>query len=59
MGLQPPSPQTGVPRNDVGNVVEAMLLDPRVKWIAIVLEQSNAGEEEFTVTPYIEDPTTG
>jgi hypothetical protein len=59
MGLQPPSPQTGVPRSDVGNVVEAMLLDPRVQWIAIVLEQSNGGEEEFTVTPYIEDPTTG
>jgi hypothetical protein len=59
MGLQPPSPQTGVPRSDVGNVVEAMLLDPRVQWIAIVLEHAGTDADEFTVTPYIEDPTSG
>ena len=59
MALQPPSAQTNVPRNDVGNVVDAMLLDGRVKWVGIVFEASVGGVDRFTITPYIVDPTTG
>jgi hypothetical protein len=57
MALQPPSAQTSVPRDDAGNVVDAMLLDARVKWIAIVFEATVDGVDRFTVTPYISDPT--
>lgn len=57
MSLQPPSPQTGVPRDDVHNVVEAMLLDDRIKWIAIVFEKNAGGQDLFTLTPYVLDPT--
>ena len=57
MALQPPSPQTNVPRSDVANVVDAMLLDSRVKWIGIVYEYT-IGVDRFTVTPYVVDPTT-
>ena len=59
MALQPPSAQTNVPRNDVGNVVDAILLDSRVKWVGVVLEASVGGVDRFTITPYIVDPTTG
>jgi hypothetical protein len=59
MSLQPPSPQTNVQRGDAGNVVDAMLLDPRVKWIAVVFETTANGIDQFTVTPYIADPTSG
>ena len=59
MALQPPSAQTNVPRNDVGNVVDAMLLDSRVKWVGVVYEASVGGADRFTITPYIVDPTTG
>jgi hypothetical protein len=59
MSLQPPSPQTNVPRDDAGNVVDAMLLDAQVKWIAIVFDTSVNGVDQFTVTPYISDPTSG
>ena len=59
MALQPPSAQTNVPRNDVGNVVDAMLLDSRVKWVGVVFEASVGGVDRFTITPYIVDPTTG
>ena len=57
MALQPPSPQTNVPRFDVFNIVDAMLLDSRVKWIGIVYETTAGGVDQFTVTPYIVDPT--
>ena len=57
MALQPPSPQSNVPRNDVSNVVDAMLLDSRVKWVGIVYEATVGGNDQFTVTPYIVDPT--
>lgn len=57
MALQPPSPQSNVPRNDVPNVVDAMLLDNQVKWIGIVYEATVGGVDRFTVTPYIVDPT--
>jgi hypothetical protein len=59
MALQPPSAQTNVPRNDVGNVVDAMLLDSRVKWVGAVFEATVSGVDRFTITPYIVDPTTG
>jgi len=58
MALQQPSPQSNVPRTDVGNVVDAMLLDSRVKWVGIVYEATVGGVDQFTVTPYIVDPTT-
>ena len=57
MALQPPSAQTNVPRNDVANVVDAMLLDSRVKWVGIVYEATVGGVDQFAVTPYIVDPT--
>ena len=57
MALQPPSPQSNVPRNDVANVVDAMLLDTRVKWIGIVYVVTDGGIDRFTITPYIVDPT--
>ncbi len=59
MALNPPSPQTGVPRDDVHNVVEAMLLDTSVKWVSIVYEKTAGGEDQFAVTPYTTDPTGG
>jgi hypothetical protein len=59
MALQPPSPQTNVPRNDVANVVDAMLLDDQVKWVAIIYEATVGGLDRFTVTPYVVDPTGG
>jgi hypothetical protein len=57
MALQPPSPQTNVPRSDVSNVVDAMLLDSQVKRIGIVYEATVGGVDRFTVTPYVVDPT--
>ncbi len=57
MALQPPSPQSNVPRTDVANVVDAMLLDSRVKWVGIVYEEAVGGVDRFTVTPYVVDPT--
>ena len=59
MALQPPSPQSNVPRTEVSNVVDAMLLDSRVKWVGIVYEAAVGGVDRFTVTPYITDPTKG
>ena len=58
MALQPPSPQSNVPRTDVSNVVDAMLLDSQVKWVGIVYEAMVGGVDRFTVTPYVVDPTT-
>ena len=57
MALQPPSPQSNVPRSDVANVVDAMLLDSGVKWIGIVYESTVGGVDRFIVTPYMVDPT--
>ena len=59
MALQPPSPQSNVPRRDVSNVVDAMLLDSHVKWVGIVYEATIGGVDRFAVTPYIVDPTKG
>ena len=58
MALQPPSAQANVPRNDVAQVVDAMLLDSRVKWVGIVFETMVGGVDRFTI-PYIVNPTTG
>ena len=58
MALQPPSPQSNVPRTDVSNVVDAMLLDSRIKLVGIVYEETAGGVDRFTVTPYVVDPTT-
>lgn len=57
MALQPPSPQTNVPRDDASNVVDAMLLDTRVKWLAIVFEANVNGVDQFKITPFTTDPT--
>jgi hypothetical protein len=57
MALQPPSAQVNVPRNDVSNVVDAMLLDDQVKWVAIVYEATIGGVDRFAITPYVVDPT--
>jgi hypothetical protein len=57
MALQAPSPQSNVPRSDVSNVVDAMLLDSRVKWVGILYEATVGGVDKFTVMPYIFDPT--
>jgi hypothetical protein len=57
MAVNPPSPQTGLPRDDVSNVVDAMLTDNAVKWVAIVFEAKVGGVDRFTVTPYVVDPT--
>ena len=59
MALQLPDPQAGVPRDDVHEVVGDMLLEPRVKWIAIVFEKNVGGQDVFTVTPFVTDPTRG
>jgi hypothetical protein len=59
MALQLPSTQTGVPRDDASNVVDAMLLDDRVKWISIVFEKTDGGVDHFTVTPFTEHPARG
>ena len=56
MALQPPSPQTNVPRDDVSNVVDAMLLDNQVKWVAIIYEATVGGVDRFAVTPYVMNP---
>jgi hypothetical protein len=42
--------------SDVANVVDAMLLDDAVKWVAIVYENTVAGADRFTITPYVVDP---
>jgi hypothetical protein len=57
MALQPPSPQTNVPRADVANVVNAMLFDERVKWISVIFCKAEPGMDLFEVTPYVADPT--
>lgn len=59
MALQPPFPQSNVPRSDVSNVVDAMLLDGQVKWVGILYVDTVGGVDRFTVTPYIVDPTKG
>jgi hypothetical protein len=50
-------PIKGVPRNEVHEVVNDMLsLEPRVRWISIVLDEPATAPETFTVTPFTEKP---
>jgi hypothetical protein len=56
MPLNPPSPRIGVPRPDVGDVVNDMLFDTRVKWVAVVFHDTVNGEDRFAITPWITDP---
>lgn len=55
----PPKPKTNVPRLDVAQEVDAMLMDDRVRWIAVVFERNDGTTDRFEVTPWTEDPTTG
>ncbi len=48
----------GVVREQVGDVVRTMMLDPQVKWAAVVYEDCVEGVDRFTVVPYTSDPTT-
>ncbi|MCW5625840.1 MAG: hypothetical protein KIT73_14100 [Burkholderiales bacterium] len=59
MPLPPPSPKTDVPRDAVHTEIDAMLLDPRVKWIAVVFEKNDGSVDRFAVTPWTSDPTAG
>lgn len=59
MPLPPPSAKTDVPRDAVSREVQMMLLDERVKWIAVVFDKSNGTDDLFKVTPWITDPTGG
>jgi hypothetical protein len=55
--LPAPDPLTGVPRNEVHEVVRDMMtLDPRVRWISIVLDEVPGSAETFTVTPFVVKP---
>ena len=58
MPLPPPKPKTDVPRFDVAQEVDAMLMDERVRWIAVVFERNDGTNDRFKVTPWTEDPTT-
>lgn|GEM_PF-5863206 len=55
--LPPPSPKTNLTRDGVSNEVALMLLDSRVKWIAVVFERHDGAADRFSVTPWTKDPT--
>lgn len=55
--LPPPSPKHNVTRDAVSNEIALMLLDARVKWIAVVFEKNDGTDDRFSVTPWTEDPT--
>lgn len=57
MALPPPNPKIDVPRDAVSQEVEFMLLDQRVKWIAIEFDRNDGSDDLFKVTPWIKDPT--
>jgi len=48
-----------VPRNQVHRVVQTMMRDTRVRWVAVVFQTTNDTGDLFTVTPYVDDPTQG
>jgi hypothetical protein len=54
-----PPPMPGVPRNQVHRVVQTMMRDTRVRWVAVVFQTPSDGGDLFTVTPYVDDPTRG
>jgi len=49
----------GVPRNQVHRVVQTMMRDTQVRWVAVVFQVENDTGDLFTVTPYVDDPTQG
>ncbi|MCC7549048.1 MAG: hypothetical protein IT532_14905 [Burkholderiales bacterium] len=53
----PPMPD--VPRAQVHRVVQTMMRDTQVRWVAIVFQDANDTGDLFTITPYVADPTTG
>jgi hypothetical protein len=54
-----PPPMPDVPRNQVHRVVQMMMRDTRVRWVAVVFQAENDTGDLFTVTPYVDDPTPG
>jgi hypothetical protein len=59
MPLPPPSPKIDVPRDAVSQEVSLMLLDERVKWIAVQFQKNDGAVDLFRVTPWTSDPTGG
>jgi hypothetical protein len=53
----PASERRGVHREAVSVVVEDMLADPRVKWVAVLHEDTVGAVERFLVVSYTSDPT--
>jgi hypothetical protein len=53
-----PSERRGVPRSIVAAAVEQILLDPKVKWIAILHRDTVNDVDRFHILPYTEDPTS-
>lgn len=52
----PPSERRGVPRKAVPAAVEAILTDPRVKWVAILHEDTIGAIDRFLIVAYTSDP---
>ncbi len=49
----------GVPRGQVHRVIQTMMRDPEVRWVAILFQGNDDAGDLFTITPYVEDPTRG
>ena len=52
------SQRRGIPRSLVSTVVEQLLADREVKWLAILHEDTISDVDRFRVVAYTEDPTT-
>ena len=52
----PPLERRGVPRTSVPAAVKDMLADPRVKWIAILHEDTIGPVDRFLLVSYTSDP---
>jgi len=55
--MPPPAEQVNVPREGVPLVVGAMLLEPQVKWVAVIYQDTIDGVDRFQVVAYTCDPT--
>ena len=53
---QPPQPVQHVKRPEVGDVVNDMMAEPDIKWVAIELAGTEGGVDFFNVTPWTSDP---
>ncbi len=53
-----PPPMPDVPRSQVHRVIQTMMRDTRVRWVAIVYQKTTDSTDLFTLTPYVTDPTT-